>query len=104
MGDPLFPQHPFAHGSVGMPAARARGLSFLLAIALQAAACGGDALAQSCRPGSTGVSGTLAAPHPCPPPAAKARPEQKKARQPDVFWSGVRIGGSVSTTTTIRGR
>ena len=29
---------------------------------------------------------------------------QKKSPPPDPFWSGVYIGGSVSTSTTIRGR
>ncbi len=87
-----------------MPTARALGLSFLLAVPLLAGACSGDALAQNCKPGSTGVPGTLAAPHACPGPAAKPKPEPKKVQQPDGFWSGVHIGGSVSTTTTIRGR
>ena len=97
------------HGAVWpsftrMPTARALRLSVLLAVSLLAGVCSDDALAQNCQPGSTGVAGTLAVPHACPGPAAKAKPEPKKVQQPDGFWSGVRIGGSVSTTTTIRGR
>jgi hypothetical protein len=86
-----------------MPIRRAFRLSALLAM-LAAGLGSGPALAQRCNPGSTAVPGTLAAPHACPPPVAKAKPQQKKSQQPDGFWSGVRIGGSVSTTTTIRGR
>jgi hypothetical protein len=87
----------------GVSTAHALRLSALLAT-LVAGLGSGPALAQSCNPGSTAVSGTLAAPHSCPPPVAKAKPQHKKSPPPEGFWSGVRIGGSVSTTTTIRGR
>lgn len=91
-------------GSVGMPVARALALSGLIAAALLAGAGSQRALAENCKPGSGRVSGTLAAPERCRLPAARAKPEPKKAQQPDGFWSGVYVGGSVSTTTTIRGR
>jgi hypothetical protein len=102
-------QAPFSRrgsvfGSAGMPVARVLWLSGLVAVAVLAGAGRERALAQDCKPGSGGVSGTLAAPEGCRPPAAKAKPEPKKTQQPDGFWSGVHIGGSVSTTTTSRGR
>jgi hypothetical protein len=105
----MMEQAPFSRrgsvfGSAGMPVARVLGLSGLVAVALLAGAGSQRALAQNCKPGSGGVPGTLAAPQGCRPPAAKAKPEPKKAQQPDGFWSGVHIGGSVSTTTTIRAR
>jgi hypothetical protein len=87
-----------------MPIARTFGLSCLVVLPMLAAACGDEARAQHCKPGSARVPGTLAAPDACPPPVPKAKPAQKKTQQPDGFWSGIRIGGSVSTTTTIRGR
>jgi hypothetical protein len=86
------------------PLSRVLGLSCLAAVALFAGAGSQSVLAQSCKPGSRGVPGTLVAPEGCRPPVAKAKPEPKKAQQPHGFWSGVHIGGSVSTTTTIRGR
>jgi hypothetical protein len=77
-----------------------------VAVAACAAASAGDAWGQGCKPGKPAVSGTLAAPdNPCPPSAkAKAEPARGKPKEPDAFWSGVHVGGSVSTTTTIRGR
>ena len=106
----MMEQAPFSRrgsvfGSAGMPVARVLVLSGLVAVALLAGAGSQRALAQNCKPGSGGIPGTLAAPQGCRPPAAKAKPEpKKKAEQPDGFWSGVHIGGSVSTTTTIRAR
>jgi hypothetical protein len=89
---------------MAQPFSRVLGLSFLAAVALLAGAGSQSVLAQNCKPGSAGVPGTLVAPEGCRPPAVKAKPEPKKAQQPDGFWSGVHIGGSASTTTTIRGR
>jgi hypothetical protein len=97
--------HGLAYGRADMLIVRAPALRVLLAVALLAGACSDDAFAQNCKPGSTAVPGTLAAPEPCPRPAAKPKPAQKNVQpQPDGFWSGVRIGGSVSATTTFRGR
>jgi len=63
------------------------------------------AAAETCKSRSRTVPGTLAAPSaPCPPPAKTKQEPQKKSPPPDPFWSGVYIGGSVSTSTTIRGR
>jgi hypothetical protein len=71
-----------------------------------AGAWASEVAAQDCKSGSQGVPGTLAAPsNPCPP-AAKKKPDpiRKQAKEPDSFWSGVHVGGSLGTTTTIRGR
>ena len=105
----MMTQAPFSRrgsifGSAGIAVAWVLGVSGLVAVALLAGAGSKRALAQSCKPGSGRVPGTLAAPEGCRPLAAKAKPEPKQTQQPDGFWSGVRIGGSVSTTTTIRGR
>ena len=75
----------------------------LVAMALLAG-FGGDALARDCKSGSAEVTGTLAAPNACPPPAAMTKPAPRKVPRPDGFWSDIRIGGSMSATTTIRGR
>jgi hypothetical protein len=100
----LFSRHRLAYAPACMPLARTLGLCFLVAVPMLPFGSSHEALAQHCKPGSAGAPGTLAAPDACPPPASKAKPVQKKTQQPDGFWSGIRIGGSVSTTTTIRGR
>jgi hypothetical protein len=90
-----------------MLTARSIGVPLVPTALLLAVAWGGHALAQDCKPRTTAVAGTLASPAgPCPAPAANAKPRQlpKKPQLRDGFWSGVTIGGSVSTTTTIRGR
>jgi hypothetical protein len=80
-----------------------RPCSLLVAVALLADVdC--DAVARDCKTGSAEVTGTLAAPHACPPPAANTKSAPKKVPRPDGFWPDIRIGGSVSATTTIRGR
>lgn len=63
-----------------------------------------SAAAEDCRPaGAATVAGTLTAPaKPCAP-AKKAEPAKKKDKD-DGFWSGVYVGGSVGTSTTIRSR
>jgi hypothetical protein len=105
----MMAQTPFSRrGSVfgwaAMPIAAILWLCCLVAVALLAGAGSQPVLAQNCKPGSGAVPGTLAAPEGCRPPAATAKPEPRKAQPPDGFWSGIHIGGSVSTTTTVRGR
>jgi hypothetical protein len=77
-------------------------IRLLAAGALVTCYAGAAVASDNCRPRAGAQAGTLAGGPPCPPPAAKAKPEgQKKPAEPNAFWSGVHIGGSVSTTTTI---
>lgn len=74
------------------------------AVAVVSLAACNSAAAANCRPaGAATVSGTLAAPAPPCPAPKKAEPVRRKDKQ-DGFWSGIHIGGSVSTSTSIRGR
>ena len=78
----------------------------LCAAVVLATAWAGNARAQNCKAGTGAVPGTLAAPDPpcAATPKPKQEPARKKPKEPDAFWSGVHVGGSVGTTTTVRGR
>jgi hypothetical protein len=76
----------------------------LLVATLGIAAIASSAAAEDCKPaGAASVSGTLTAPaKPC---VAAKKPEPAKQKdKDDGFWSGVYVGGSVGTSTAIRGR